>query len=111
MTQILEQFRMPLALAAWILAACMGVAFCASVALALLPAPWVGSPYIELIRWMNPRMDSPDLWALAFISMITIAGVLCLSCVASIVAALYLHPFQSRARRAPNDTVQQGIHA
>src|SRR4051812_3228420 len=58
--------------------AALTCAFCASVALAVLPDSWVGQPYQWLVVYLNGPVDAPDNWALAFSYFRRIASVLLL---------------------------------
>ena len=37
-----------------------------AVIIAILPAGWVGHPFLDAVEWIHPGIDAPDNWALAF---------------------------------------------
>jgi hypothetical protein len=56
------------------IAACVLVACAwASIVVAVLPSAWVGTPYMSLTYWLNPGIDAPDNWAVAFTYVYRIA--------------------------------------
>ena len=58
----------------------------ASGLLAGLPSKWIGHPYLRLVEWLNPGIDAPDNWAMAFIYFVrTIAALAIGAAISAIV--------------------------
>ena len=81
-----------LSLASWMASAFCGSVLTISVALVVLPAAWVGRPYMDFVRLTHPQIDAPDHWAMACIYFITIASLSTLTSVVFAIVALTLHP-------------------
>jgi hypothetical protein len=59
-----------------------------SILLTVLPSGWVGTPYLSLANTLNPGIDAPDNWAIAFTYFIRIVVGLTVAATAAAIVAI-----------------------
>lgn len=74
------------------------------ILLAILPSRWVGTPYMTFAQWMNPGIDAPDNWAVAFGYFFTIAVCLLMAGSAASLIAYLSAPRASSAKPGQSPT-------
>ncbi len=73
-------------------AACLqGVLVLACFAISVLPSTWVGRPYTWLAEKLNPGIDAPDNWAMAFTYFLRITTVLAIGISIAALIAIWSH--------------------
>jgi hypothetical protein len=73
---------------AWFATYAMCALILISVLLAVLPSRWVGTPYLSLAERLNPGIDAPDNWGMAFTYFARIVSGLAIGVIAAAVVAV-----------------------